>query len=107
MISAERLGGDQFAAELARHRDRDVDRFGLHPGLDAGKARCDALDRDADFLERQRGAAVAFGLGLALGGVVAVAIGRGLGVGDLLRDLGRRRRLLARLVGRGEVGVEQ
>ncbi len=39
---AERLAGDQFAAQLARHRHRDVDRFGLHPGFDAGEAasRC-------------------------------------------------------------------
>ena len=41
---AERLAGDQLAAQLARHRDRDVDGFGLHPRLDAGEARRDALD---------------------------------------------------------------
>ena len=34
----ERLAGDQLAAQFARHRDRDVDRLGFHPGLDAGKA---------------------------------------------------------------------
>ena len=67
MISPSGSRGDQFAAQLARHRDRDVDRLGLHPGLDAGEARGDALDGDADLLQRQRGAAVAFRLGLALG----------------------------------------
>ena len=35
---AERLARDQLAAQFARDRDRDVDSFGLHPLLDAGKA---------------------------------------------------------------------
>src|SRR5882757_4000500 len=56
---AERLAGNQLAAQLARHRHRDVDRFGLHPCRNAGKARRDAPDADADLLECQRGAAVA------------------------------------------------
>src|SRR5258707_764749 len=43
---AERLGGHQLAAELARHRHRDIDRFSLHPGFDAVKARRDAPDAD-------------------------------------------------------------
>ena len=30
---AERLGGDQFAAQLAGDRDRDIDGLGLHAGL--------------------------------------------------------------------------
>src|SRR5882757_1710186 len=103
----DRFAGDQFLAQLARHRDRDVDGLGLHPGFNAGKARRDALDGDADFLERQRRAAVAFRLGLALGGVVAGAIGAGFGSRDLLGDLGSRGSALARLVGRPEVHVEQ
>ena len=79
MISPSGSRGDQLAAQLARHRDRDIDGLGFHPGLDAGKARRDALDGNADFFQRQRGAAVAFHLGLAQRGVVAVAIGAGLG----------------------------
>jgi len=35
---AERLAGDQLAAELARHRDGDFDGLGFHSGLDAGEA---------------------------------------------------------------------
>src|SRR5207253_2479430 len=42
-----------------------------------------------------------------LGGIVAGAIGPCLGVGDFLGDFGRRRRLLAALVGRREVDLEQ
>src|SRR3979490_599819 len=103
---AERLGGDEFAAQLARDGDRDVDGLGLHPRLDAGKAQRDALDRNPDLFQGQRGAAVAFRLGLALRRLVAVAIGAGLGGGDLLRDFGRRGGTLARLVRRREVSVE-
>src|SRR6202140_1965 len=61
---AKRLAGDQLAAQLARHRDRDVDGLGFHPGLDAGEARRDALDADPDLLQRQRGAAGGFRLPL-------------------------------------------
>src|SRR3954471_11262342 len=32
---AERLGGDQFAAQFSRNGDRDIDGLGFHPGLDA------------------------------------------------------------------------
>src|SRR5215475_1771879 len=49
---------------------------------------------------------VAFGLGLVLAGIEAVAIGALLGGRDLLRHLGLRRPF-ARPVGCGEVGVEQ
>src|ERR1700712_1393025 len=104
---AQRLGGNQLTAQLARHRDGDVDRFGFHPSFDAGVACRDAVDADPDLLERKGRAAVAFRLGLALPGVVAVAVGAGLGGGDLLRDLRRRGRPLARLVRCGEVHVEQ
>src|SRR6202790_4577055 len=104
---AERLAGDQFAAQLARDRDRDVDGFGFHPGFDAGEARRDALDAQFDFLQRQCGAAVAFGLRLALARLETVAIGAGLGGGDLLRDFRRRGGPLARLVRGGKVHVEQ
>src|SRR6185295_9544742 len=104
---AERFADDQFAAELARDRDRDLDGLGLHPGLDAGETRGDAADGDADLFQRQRRAAVALHLCLVLGRFVAGAVGTCLGLGDLLRDLGRRRRTLARLVRRSEVHVEQ
>src|SRR5260370_5767966 len=103
----QRFAGNQLVAELARDRDRDVGGFGPHPGFAAGEARCDALDRDPDLFERQRGAAVAFRRRLARRRVVAVAIGAGLGGRDLLRDLGSRGGLLARLVGHSEVHVEQ
>src|SRR5450755_287900 len=103
----ERLARNQLGAQLARDRDRDVDGLGLHPDFDAGVARRDALDGDADLLERQRGAAVAFRLRLALAGLVAVAVGPSLGGSDLLRDFRRRGRPLARLVRRGEVHIEQ
>src|SRR6185312_10857320 len=103
---AERLGGDQLAAELARDRHGDLDRLGLHPRLDAGDARRDGLHADLDLLQRQRRAAVALGLGLALAGIEAVAIGALLGGRDLLCDFGGGH-LVARPVGRGEVGVEQ
>src|SRR5262249_37316018 len=103
---AERLGCDQLAAELAGHCNRDIDRLGLHPRLDAGKARRDALHADLDLFQRQRRTANAFGPGLPLAGIEAVAIGTLLGGRDLLRHLGLRRPL-ARLVGCGEVGVEQ
>src|SRR6185312_5766843 len=104
---AKRLAGDQFVAQLARHRDRDIDRLGLHPGLDAGKTRGDAADGDADLFQRQRRAAVALHPGLVLGRLVAGAVGTCLGLRDLLRDLGGRCRTLARLVWRREVRVEQ
>src|SRR5882724_5324953 len=103
---AERLGGDQLAAQLARDGDRDVDGLGLHSRLDAGKARGDALDRNPDLLQGQRRAAIAFRLGLALRRLVAVAIGAGLGGGNLLRDFSRRGGTLARLVRWREVHVE-
>src|SRR5262245_28856074 len=103
---AERLARDQFDAELSRDRDRNIDRFGLHPRLDAGKARGDALDGDPDLLQRQRGAAVALDPGFALRGVVAGAIGARLGLRDLRGDLRRRNRLLAPFRS-GEVDVEQ
>src|SRR6185312_4853183 len=104
---AKRLAGDQFVAQLARHRDRDIDRLGLHPGLDAGKTRGDTANGDADLLQRQRRAAVALYPGLVLGRLVAGAVGARLGLGDLLRDLGSGCRTLARLVWRREVRVEQ
>src|SRR6185437_11048909 len=103
---AERLGGDQFAAQLARRRDRDVDGLGFHAGLDAGKPPGDGLDADPDLLERQRGAAVALGLGFALAGVEAVAIAACLGSRHLLHELRGRRRPLAGLVRCGKVHVE-
>src|SRR4249920_3446954 len=53
-------------------------------------------------MPEKRGAAVAFRLGLALGGLVAGAIGAGLGGGDPLDDFGRGGRTLARLVRRRE-----
>src|SRR5262249_22771370 len=104
---AERLGGDQRAAELARDRDRHLDRLRLHPRLHAGNPRGDALQMDLDLFQRARHATVGFDLGLALGGSVAVAIGLCLGGSDLLRDLGRGRRPLALLLGSGEIRVEQ
>src|SRR6478609_1451195 len=104
---AERLAGNQLAAQLARHRHRDVDGFGLHPCRNPGKARRDALQSDRDLLKSQRGAAVAFRLRLALPGLVTVAIGTGLGRCDPLRNLQRRRLPLTPLVRRGEVDVEQ
>src|SRR6266481_6216425 len=104
---AERLAGNQFAGELARHRHRDVDGLGLHPCRDAGKACRDALESDRDLLKRQRGAAVAFRLGLALSDLVTVAIGAGLGRSDSLRNFRRRRWPLAPLVRGGEIDVEQ
>src|SRR5712671_1563669 len=103
---AERLAGNQLAAKLARHRHRDVDGFGLHPRSNAGKACRDALESDRDLLKRQRCAAVAFRLGLALSGLVTVAIGSGLGGSDPLCNL-RRRGLPLALVRGGEVHVEQ
>src|ERR1700712_3871927 len=104
---AQRLGGNQLTAQLARHRDGDVDRFGFHPSFDAGVACRDAVDADPDLLERKGRAAVAFRLGLALPRVVAVAVGAGLGGGDLLGDFRGRGRPLARLFRRREVHVEQ
>src|SRR5437868_2432753 len=104
---AERLAGDQFAAQLARDRDRDIDGLGLHPGLDAGETRGDAADGDADLFQRQRRAAVTLHPGLVLGRLVTGAVGACLGLRDLLRDFGSRRRTLARLVRRCEVRVEQ
>src|SRR5262245_42271921 len=103
---SERLGGDQLAAQLACDRDRYFHSFGFHPPLDPAEARRDTLHRYLDFFERERGATVAFGLGFALAGVVAVAIGARLGGRDFLRDFCRRGPLTG-LVGRGEVGVEQ
>ena len=50
---AERLAGNQFAGELARHRHRDVDGFGLHPRRNAGKACRDTLEGDRDLLKRR------------------------------------------------------
>src|SRR3954465_4295951 len=104
---AEPLPDDQFAAQLARHRDRDFDGLGLHPGLDAGETRGNAADGDADLFQRQRRAAVAFHLGFVLGCLVAGAVGARLRFRDLLRDLGACRGALARFVGRCEVVVEQ
>src|SRR4030095_345527 len=104
---AERFAGNQLAAQLARHRNRDVDGFGLHPCRNAGKAFRDALERDRDLLERQRGAALAFRLRLALSGLVTIAIGARLGGSDPLRNLRRRRWPIAPLVRCGEVHVEQ
>src|SRR5450631_493616 len=103
----QRFAGDQCAAQLARHLDGDIDGFGLHPGFNARVSRRDTLNADRDLLKRQRRAAVAFGLRLALRGIVTVAIGPGLGGCDLLRDFRRRGGPLARLVRRGEVHVEQ
>src|ERR1700676_2863746 len=62
----ERLGGNQLAAQLARHGHGDIDRIGLHPGVDAGEACRDALDGYHDLLEPYRGAAVAVRVRLAL-----------------------------------------
>src|SRR6195256_2348667 len=104
---AKRLAGNQLAAQLARYRNRDIDGFGLHPGFNAGEACRDALNGDPDLLKRQRDAAVAFRLRLALPGIETVAIGVGLGRGDLLRNFRGRGRPLAGLVRRGEVHVEQ
>src|SRR5882757_5508661 len=101
------LDRNQLAAQLACHRDRDIDGFGLHPGFNAGEPRRDALNGQSDFLERQRRAAVAFRLCLALRGVVTVAIRAGLGGCDLLSDFRRCGGPFARLVRRGEVHVEQ
>src|SRR4051794_3941025 len=103
----QRLAGNQFAAELARHRDRHLDSFGFHPGLDPGKAALDALNADTDFLERQRRAAVAFGFCLVLPGFETFAIRAGFGRRDLLGDFGGRGRPVARLVLRREVHIEQ
>src|SRR6266702_3020329 len=52
------LDRNQLVAQLACHRDRDIDGFGLHPGFNAGEPRRDALNAQSDFLERQRRAAV-------------------------------------------------
>src|SRR3954469_14839806 len=104
---AERLGGDQIGAQLARHRDRDVDRLGLHLGFDVADARSDAPDGDVDLFHGERDTAVALGFGLALASGEAVLIGARLGFRDLLGDLGRGCGLLARPVGRCEVVVEQ
>src|SRR5215216_3349024 len=104
---AERLAGDQFAAQLARHGDRDFDRLGFHPGLDAGETRGDAADGDADLFQRQRRTAVTLHPCLVLGCLVTGAVGTCLGFRDLLRDLDRRCGTLARLVRRREVRVEQ
>src|SRR5262249_58708070 len=75
--------------------------------VDIAEARRDPLRRDPDLFHGERDAAVAFGLGLALAGVEAGLVGVRLGGSDLLRDFGCARRLLARPVGRSEVGVEQ
>src|SRR6516164_5451919 len=103
---AERLAGDQFAAQLARHGNCDVDGFGFHPRLDRAVACRNAFHSDPDFFHGQRGAAVALHPGFAERGIVTIAIGARLGGGDLLGDFRRRRGALA-LVGRREVHVEQ
>src|SRR6476619_3135588 len=103
---AERLAGDQFAAQLARHGDGDVDRFRFHPRLDRGVTGRNALHRDPDLFQGERGAAVALHPGFAERGIITVAIGARLRRGDLLGDFRRRRGALA-LVGRREVHVEQ
>src|SRR6267143_6777985 len=40
----QRLGGNQPAAQLARHGDCDINGFGLHSGFNAGEPRRDALN---------------------------------------------------------------
>ena len=54
---SERLARDQFATELAGDRDRDVDRLGLHLGLDIADAGRDAPDADVDFFHGFHGVA--------------------------------------------------
>src|SRR5438874_2350763 len=104
---AKRLAGNEFAAQLARHRDCHVDGFGFHPGFNPGEACLDRLNPNSDLLQRQRGATIAFRLCLALPGIVTVAIGVGLGRCDLLGDFQCGGRPLAPFVRCGKVHVEQ
>src|SRR5436190_3419539 len=102
----ERFARDQLRAELAGHRNRDVDRLGLHPRLDAAETRGDALDGKPDLLQRQRGAAIALDPGFVLRGVETGAVGARLGLGHLVGEF-RLRRPFAALVGCRKVDVEQ
>ena len=87
----ERLARDELRRELAGDRGGELDGFGLEPLLDRGEPARQAVERVADLLEGDRGAALGDGGALLLGGGEAVAEALALGLGELERVLGRRR----------------
>ncbi len=92
----ERLARDQLGRKLAGDRDRKLDGFGFEPALDRDKAARQPVERVADLLERDGGAARGDGGAFLLGGGKAVAKALALGLAEHDRKLGRRDRLLGR-----------
>ena len=103
---AERLARDQLAAQLAGDRDRDVDGFRLHPRLDAGEARGDALIAIA-ISSSASAARRSLSTWPRAAPPRAVAIGSCFRRRDPLGDLGGGRSPLARAIRRREVVIEE
>ena len=106
-ISANGSRSTSSGRELAGDRDRKLDRFGFEPLLDRGKPARQPVERVADLLERDRGAARGDRGAFLLGGGKAVAEALALGLGELDACSAGAIGLLGRGGARREVLVEQ
>ena len=93
----ERLAQHELGRKLAGDRDRKLDRLGFEPLLDRREPARQPIERVADLLERDGGAALGDRGALLLGGGEAVAEALALGLGELERVLRRRDRPRRRL----------